>query len=222
MREGLVENNPVIGTNNPAQGLPSRDRVLNAGEIKVIWNACGGDDFGTRVRLLLLTAQRRSEIADMRWQEIDFDRAILTLPAARTKNGRQHVVPLVPAVLHILNEIRQRGTEGDRVFASLSFAHAKIGLDRKIADAGNTIAAWSLHDLRRSAATGMADLGVQPHIIEAVLNHVSGHKAGVAGTYNRATYEREVRAALALWSEHLTAIVEDRKAKVVRLSYGQP
>jgi integrase len=90
-------------------------------------------------------------------------------------------------------------------------------LDERIANAGHTVAPWTLHDLRRSAATHMAEIGIQPHIIEAILNHVSGHKAGVAGIYNRNTYEREKAEALARWGEHLAAIVEGRDGKVVAL-----
>ena len=76
---------------------------------------------------------------------------------------------------------------------------------------------WVLHDLRRSVATGMAELGIAPHIVEAVLNHVSGHKAGIAGVYNRATYEKEKRAALAMWADHVIAAVEGRASNVVPL-----
>jgi integrase len=90
-------------------------------------------------------------------------------------------------------------------------------LDARLADAGNALPYWTLHDLRRTVATGMADLGVQPHIVEAVLNHVSGHKGGVAGIYNRATYDKEKREALNLWAEHVVATVEGRKAVVVPL-----
>jgi integrase len=92
---------------------------------------------------------------------------------------------------------------------------SKQRLDERIAKAGAPLTAWVVHDLRRTAATRMAELGVQPHIVEAVLNHVSGHKSGVAGIYNRATYDREKRAALNLWAEHVLAVVEDRAPTVV-------
>jgi len=90
--------------------------------------------------------------------------------------------------------------------------HERVGVDAKLGDA---VKPWTLHDLRRTAATGMADIGVQPHIIEAVLNHISGHKVGVAGIYNRSSYEREVKAALALWSDHVRALVEGGERKIV-------
>ena len=92
---------------------------------------------------------------------------------------------------------------------------AKRDLDARLSE---SVKPWTLHDLRRTAATGMADIGVQPHIIEAMLNHVSGHKVGVAGIYNRSSYEREVRNALALWSDHIRAIVEDGGRKVLAFS----
>jgi integrase len=215
MREGLLENNVVVGTNNPAQGLPSRERVLDAHEIRRIWHACGDNDFGLIVKLLLLSAQRRNEIADARWSEVDFDKATLTLPAARTKNGRAHTVPLAPTALDIFNEVRQRGAEGDRVFATLSWTNAKAKLDHKIAAEGGPLAHWTLHDLRRSAATHMAELGTAPHVVEAALNHV-GHK-GVAHIYNKASYAREKAAAMSVWAEHLGAIVEGRASKIVPL-----
>jgi hypothetical protein len=92
-------------------------------------------------------------------------------------------------------------------------------LDKRITEANNgkPLAEWVLHDLRRTVSTGMGDLGIHPHVIEAVLNHVSGHKAGVAGIYNRSTYEREKRVALDLWADHLLAIVEGRASNVVQM-----
>jgi integrase len=98
----------------------------------------------------------------------------------------------------------------------LGWSSYKLSLDARIAAKG-TISPWRLHDLRRTAATRMAELGVLPHIIEAVLNHVSGHKAGVAGIYNRATYQSEKRQALSIWAEHLLAIVEGRESKIVSM-----
>jgi integrase len=220
MREGLLEANPAIATNDPAAGVVSRDRVLDPREIKQIWDACGDDDFGVIVRLLLLTGQRRNEIADLRWSEIDFDNATITLPAARTKNRRQHVFPLSSAALSIL-KVRQRVPERDLVFGAgdrgfTTWSHAKHALDAAV----GSLPVWVLHDLRRSAATGMADLGIQPHVIEAVLNHVSGHKAGVAGVYNRSSYEREKRIAADRWGDHLAAIVEGRASNVMPLRRG--
>jgi integrase len=215
MGEGLVEANPTIATNDPGAGAVSRDRVLDPREIKRIWDACDDNDFGVIVRLLLLSGQRRNEIAELHWSEIDLDSAVITLPAARTKNKRQHVVPLSSAALSIL-KARPRVRDlvfgaGDRGFTTWS--HAKHALEAAI----GKLPAWTLHDLRRTTATGMADLDIQPHVIEAVLNHTSGSKRGVAGIYNRATYEREKRQAVDRWASHLEAIVEGRATNITPL-----
>jgi integrase len=194
--EGLVENNLVQGTARISEG--SRERVLTEPELKAVWLACGDDDFGRIVRLLLLTGQRRNEIGKLQWSEINLTDATITLPAQRTKNGRQHILPLSQQALALLNAVPH--SEG-AVFPNLQWALVKSRLDARA-----SIAHWTLHDLRRTAATGMAELGVQPHIIEAVLNHVSGHKAGVAGIYNRARYEGEMRSALQRWADHLDKI----------------
>jgi integrase len=216
-REGLTEVNVVSFTNDPAAGLPSRDRVLSPDELKRVWLACEDcGSVGDIIKLLALTAQRRNEIADARWSEIDFDKATLVIPAARSKNRREHVVPLAPAAIDILNKIQQRGVEGDRVFATLSWTRSKQGVDRKIADLGKQ-APWTIHDLRRSAATHMSEepLNVQPHIVSAILNHTM---RGVTKVYNRATYGAEKKQALNLWAEHLlNVIVGGRKGKIASL-----
>jgi integrase len=101
-------------------------------------------------------------------------------------------------------------------FTSWSYG-TNILHDRIVAAEGKSLPHWTLHDLRRSAATHMAEIDVQPHIIEAILNHVGGHKRGIAGIYNRATYTREIATALAKWAEHVTAVVEGRKSKIIPL-----
>jgi integrase len=213
LREGLCESNPVASTNNPGAGLPSRDRVLSAAEIKAIWDACGDDDPGRIIRLLALTACRRDEIARLSWSEVDLDRGQITISASRSKNHLAHVVPLSAPALDVLRAVPRRpGTAfvfgGDRGFSGWS--NATKALRARMTKPVDFV----LHDLRRTAATGMADLGVQPHVIEAVLNHSSGSKAGVAGIYNRSRYGRETAAALALWADHVLAIVEGRDSKV--------
>jgi integrase len=218
MREGLTEHNVAIGTNNPAQGLPSRERVLDSAEIQRIWNACGDDDFGAIVRLLLLTGQRRNEIADLCWSEVDLDSALITLPAVRVKNKRPHSTPLSPPALAMLQS-RPREAERDLVFGSgdrgfTSWSNSKRAFDSVV---GTAVPSWTLHDLRRTVATGMADIDVDPHVIEAVLNHTSGSKRGVAGVYNRSSYERQTRIALDRWADHVLAVVEGRESVVVPL-----
>jgi integrase len=235
--QGIVDSNPVVGTNKPPEPK-ARDRVLTDVEIADIWTACRDDDFSRIVKLLLLTGARRDEIGDLAWSEIDLDRDIINLPPDRTKNGRPHVVPLAHAAVYLITSTLRRPGR-DRVFGEgeggfSGWSKAKGALDRRINEARTAaavpgkrtgkpqpIADWRLHDLRRTAATVMAEkLGVLPHIIEASLKHVSGHKAGVAGVYNRATYEREVRAALLLWADHVRSIVEGGERKVVPLRTG--
>jgi integrase len=199
IREGLeITANPVLGTNRPAEP-PSRERVLSDAELCAIWNGCEGE-FGRIVRLLMLTGQRRTEVCCMGWAEIDLDRRLWVLPGARTKNGREHRLPLSPAAVAILGP----PSDGDVFGCHWSWPRAKASLDAR---AG--ISFWRLHDLRRTVATTMADrLGVLPHVIEAVLNHVSGHRAGVAGVYNRAKYEVEMRTALDKWAAHIASLTE--------------
>ena len=212
---GLCEVNPVVGTIAPEDSKP-RERVLTNSEITAIWRAGGDDAHGRIVKLLLLTGCRRMEICGLRWSEIDSESGVLHLPPERTKNGRAHTLPLPALALDIIASVpRMVGRDhlfGERSDLGFTQWGAKRDLDAKLGDA---VKPWTLHDLRRTAATGMADIGVQPHIIEAVLNHISGHKVGVAGIYNRSSYEREVKAALALWGDHVRALVEGGERKIV-------
>jgi integrase len=223
MREGLADSNPIIGTNK-AVTKGARDRVLTDDELRLIWNALPDSDYGDIMRLLALTGQRREEIGSLRWREIDFDKAVIALPAERTKNGRPHDVALSPAALAIL-KARPHRVGRDLVFGTgangyLGWSNYKLLLDARIATKG-TVSPWRLHDLRRTVSTQMHDaLGIPPHIVEAVLNHISGHRAGVAGTYNRALYAKDKAVALARWAEHLGAIVSGRSSKVVAMPKG--
>jgi integrase len=166
--------------------------------------------------LLILTGQRREEVGSLGWSEVADDKIVL--PAERTKNKREHVVPLAAPARAIL-EGQPRRDGRDYVFGRgtggfSGWSRCKARLDQRIAEiAGRPLPGWTLHDLRRSCVTHMADLGVQPHVIEAVINHVSGSKASVAGIYNKSTYEREKTAALALWGEHVMALVKAAGAR---------
>jgi len=229
MGEGYkIEANPVIGTNTPAQPA-GRDRVLSDDELVEIWNACKEGNYGRIVRLLIVTGQRRSEVGGMCRSELDLDRGIWFIPAARTKNKRPHVIPLAPLAVDIIKAVpEQVGRDclfGEGPHGYVGYAKAKEALDRRVLAARKKtgganvkpMAAWVVHDLRRTCATRMADLGVLPHVIEAALNHVSGHKAGIAGVYNRSTYEREVKTALALWADYVRSLVSGGDRKVVPL-----
>jgi integrase len=213
IREGYdIPGNPVFGSNRPAEPK-SRTRVLTDSELADIWRACGDDDYGRIIKLLTLTGQRRDEVGGMCWAEIDRDAKLWTIPGARTKNHREHIVPLSDTALALI-EAHPPRKDRDHVFGNgkgsySGWSKSKIALDQRIAEAREKpLPDWRTHDIRRTVATVMADrLGVLPHICEAVLNHVSGHKAGVAGTYNRATYAAPMRDALQRWSDHVAAIV---------------
>jgi integrase len=217
MGEGLVEANPVIGTNRGEE--KSRERVLDFAELRLIWNATRDDDTGAILKLLMLTGQRAGEIAGLRWSEIRDD--VIVLPGERTKNRRPHTIPLSQAARDIITKQKRR--EGrDQLFGRAGryngWHYGTAALNKRIAKiAGRSLPHWTPHDLRRSFATHAAGIGIQPHIIEACLNHVSGHKGGVAGIYNKATYEPEKRTALDRWAEHLLAIVEGRESNVATL-----
>ena len=182
---GICDHNPVEGSRK-VEEAPPRDRILNDAEVATIWSACGENDHAD---------------ASLRWSEVDLEAKTITLPAARTKNGYQHVIPLSGAALSILkNKIRIE--DRDLVFGEGEGGYSGWSRSKATLDKACNVKGWRLHDLRRTAATRMADIGVQPHVIEAVLNHVSGHKAGVAGVYNRATYEPEKAAAVKALANH--------------------
>lgn len=218
MKKGKIESNPVTGTEKHEEG--SRDRVLSGPELAAIWGACGNDDYSRIVKLLILTGQRRDEIASIRNSELQRDLRMWSLPAERTKNGLPHDVPLSGAALAELPPARDgRDLLFGRAAGPFSgWSRCKERLDARLTKAspdGKPIPAWTLHDLRRSAATGMGEIGVQPHIVEAVLNHISGVRRGVAGTYNRAVYAAEKRNALDRWAAHVVALVSTRPDNVV-------
>jgi integrase len=218
--EGLLGRNPinpVVGTRESPRP-PPRERVLTSAEAIAIWRACGDDDHGRIVRLLMLTGARPSEVGGMCWSELNLDAGTWDLPAARSKNHRAHCLQLPELALAILRQVEPRGR--DQLFGARAangftgWDDAKIALDRRLAGVGP----WQLRDIRRSVATGMADIGVAPHVIEACLNHYSGHRAGVAGVYNRSRYDRETTTALARWAAHVLSLLEGREDdKVVTL-----
>jgi integrase len=214
MGQGLAESNPVIGSTRPPAS-PPRERVLDDSELATIWNACADDDFGKIVKLLILAAARRNEVGGMCWSELGDGR--WTIPAVRAKNGREHTLPLsalaqsvVASVPHVVGRDYLFGERG-RGFTG--WARGKTML-------GDKVTAWTLHDLRRTAATRMCDLGIAPHVVEQILNHQSGHRGGVVGIYNKSRYEREVKAAVALWDDHIRSIVEGGARKVVAFPAG--
>ncbi|HZV03638.1 MAG TPA: tyrosine-type recombinase/integrase [Gemmataceae bacterium] len=222
--------NPTVGVWHPG-APPARERVLNDAEIKLFWAAAGKlhPAYAAAARLLLLTGARLNEVSGMRCEE--FDGTIWTIPPERVKNHRRHPLPLPPLARELISEMPV--TAGGFVFSTNGrtplngWSVAKEKFDEAIAatkvELGSAVEVkpWRLHDLRRSCATGMADLGIQPHIIEAVLNHVSGAKGGIAGVYNRAQYAAEVKVALERWSSHIEGLVAGRSAAVVSIGKRQ-
>jgi integrase len=216
--EGWIEHNPMIGlrkTSRPA----SRSRVLSHTELAAIWHACADDDYGRIVRLLILLGSRRQEIGGMRWDELNPDTGVWTLPASRSKNGRPHTVTLPPLARAIIAGIP--GNDGDFLFGKRGVGFMAWSAPKRALDQRLGVAPWRLHDLRRTVATLMADdLHVEPHLIEAVLNHYDGHRRGVAGIYNRATYECGIRITLERWQQHVLALAEGRRQLVPADSTG--
>lgn len=213
--EGMAENNPAALCNrNPEK---SRDRVLSRNEIKQIWAALPDSDYGAIVKLLVLTGQRATEISDLQWSEIDRERGLISLPPSRVKNKRRHIVPMSDMVRAIIEARPQNGR--DHVFGIgekrgfTGWSRAKSELDRAV-----KVAPWRIHDIRRSVVTHMSEeLGIQPWIIESIVNHVSGYKGGIRGVYDKSTYEAEKTTALNRWAEHVAAVVKGRDSNVTPL-----
>jgi integrase len=214
-REGLRGDNPAAFTNRFAER--SRDHVLTDDEIRAVWRATEAVDepHSAIVRLLMLLGLRRQEIGGLAWAELDLDAGLITLPPARTKNGRTHVIPLPALAIEIL-EAQPRGP-GEHVFGKNGFKSWSRG--KALLDQHSDVREWRLHDLRRVVSTKLhEDLLQPPHLIEAILGHV---QPGVASVYNKSLYLAERRRVLDMWAEHLTAIVERRQSKVVALAAGR-
>lgn len=221
---GFCDTNPTMNIRARAQNS-ARTRVLTEDELVTIWKACGGDDHGHIIK----TGQRRSEIGNLAWSEIDLGKRQIELSELRTKNGRPHIVPLCAEALAILESIARR--EGrDLVFGSgaggfVGWSKSKSDLDARVAARGRrekAAQAWTLHDLRRSFVTHVSEYNfAAPHVVEAIVNHISGAKAGVAGIYNRASYLSEKRGALELWGAHVAALVRGQRNNIDRLGAKQ-
>jgi integrase len=226
LRSGLIEgSNPVAYTPKLAEDAP-RARVLSDGDIALLWQAAdGGEDYDRIVRLLLLTGARREEVAAMTWQEIApaaDGSALWTLPAERSKNHLPHEVWLAPLAFAQLPPRRDRAfIFGAGAGGFSGFSRCKLRLDKRMQGllGEGTLAPWVLHDLRRTFATWAHENGVEPHIVEACLNHVSGAaRRGVAGVYNKAHYREPKRIAFARWADHVAQVVgEPLPSNVVRL-----
>jgi integrase len=218
----ILAASPCAGVKPPTVER-ARDRVLSDDELRLVWRAADklGGTFGSLVKLLALTGQRRDEVARMRKEEVDFENLLWTLPPARTKNNQPHEVPLSNAALAVLQKV-SRIKESPFVFSTNGGASPASGYskNKRRLDAllPADMPAWRLHDLRRTCASGMARLGINLPIIEKVLNHASGSFAGIVGVYQRHSFADEKRAALEAWGNFIGALVEAKPAsKVVRL-----
>jgi integrase len=215
MGEGLVDHNPCIGTNDPEAGVTPRQCVLEDEAIKAIWHACLDDDFGNIVKLLLLTGCRRDEIGALRWDEINLNTGTLIIHEGRVKNRHALRLPLPASAVEILQAIPRRGGPcvfGNPAHGFTGWSVAKRKLDARLA--GVSLPNWRIHDLRRSMRIGLGRLGIAPHVAELCINHV---KKGILADYDHYSYEAEIAAALAQWSENVVAVVEGRKSKIVPL-----
>lgn len=214
IQHDVLETHPMVGLKRPFPEA-KRDRVLQRSEIKLLASVVTKLtwQFGALILLLLLTGQRLREVAGMRWDEIDMGKREWIIPGARTKNKRAHLVPLSKQVMVLLKHLRSRTTDEGLVLTTngktpiSGFSKAKEAIDLLVARATNRIVAdWVMHDLRRTMATGCAELKVPIEHSEAVLNHVSGTQGGVAGTYHLYRYAKEKRAALQRWADRVEAI----------------
>ncbi len=211
---------------NPFQDLPltpiaKRERFLDDGELRSVWQATESPGtFNSIVRTLILTGQRREEVAGMTWDEIAPDLLMWTIPASRAKNGKSHIVPLSTQAHAIVKAAPRRAKDagekdddepelifrGQRAVFN-GFSKAKATLDKE-----SGVKDWRLHDLRRTMATGLQRLGVRLEVVEAILNHVGGSRAGIVGIYQRHEWADEKRVALGAWGAHVAAIVEKRES----------
>jgi integrase len=218
VERGDIDRSPLEGFKGPPN-VASRDRVLSDAELKMVWGGARrlSYPFGTLVRFLLVTGQRREEAAAMDWREFSQSTREWNIPAGRAKNGTAHTVPLNALALSILNERagKDHWPKKGLIFSTTGktpisgFSKAKARLDTLIAESNEdeAIEPWRLHDLRRTLATGLQRLGIRFEVTEAVLNHVSGSKSGVAGVYQRHDWKQEKRDALDAWAAHIDRVL---------------
>jgi len=234
---GIITENPLRAMSKP-DAPAARDAVLADDELADLWRVTDTlvKPFGSFFRLLVLTAQRRSEVAGMMWGELDRDAATWIIPVARAKNKTDHLVPLTDAIiaeldrLALAQQVKAKNPEPDATkwpktghvlttngrTAISGFTKVKAALDLAMAEARATvenpapIKAWRIHDLRRTVATGFQRLGVRFEVTEAVLNHISGSKSGVAGIYQKHDWKAEKRTALDAWARHVATITANK------------
>ena len=200
---GLVAASPMAGLAKPGSEK-SRERVLTDSELAAVWRASTEWPFGAIVRLLILTGTRRDELGRLTWDEVQGD--TIHLEGARTKNGKAHLIPLSPPVLELLGSVPRIGetyvftVDGIKPISSWGRAKARL-------DIVSGVSGWRLHDTRRTIATGMQKLGVGLQVVESLLGHTSGSRAGIVGVYQVHDFAEEKRAALEAWGAHVASIL---------------
>ena len=228
---GAIQSNPMTGLPCP-KPVEARDRVLTDEEIKAFWQAATAENwpFSAIFKILLLTGQRREEVAGMRWREVDLDKGEWTIAKERAKNKKAHALDLHPEAVRLLDPLgdvaaARRADDVEYVFSTTGysapsgFSKVKARIDDRVqAILGDKFQPWRVHDLRRTAASGMAALGFQPHVIERVLNHVSGAQGGLVSVYQRHEYREERKRAIMAWGDHLMQLVscEEKPATNVK------
>ena len=219
IQRGYVEHSPCAGLEPPTKEI-SRDRVLSDDELRLVWLAAEriGWPFGSMVKLLILTGQRRGEVAGMRWDELQGDMWIIR--RERVKNGREHAVPLAGQALDILPNLPRLGdsplifTTNGKTSVS-GFSKGKRHIDaavKAIAGEDDPLDPWTLHDLRRTFASGCARLGQPIHVVERALNHASGTFAGIVSVYQKHDFADERRRAMDAWAQHVVGLIEGKPA----------
>jgi len=213
VESGIIDASPISGMKPRAKEKP-RERVLTDNELAALWAVCGdeGYPFGDCMKLLMLSGQRRAEVAEMRWSELDLEKRLWTLPSSRAKNGKQHTVPITDAMLEVLRKT-PRFFNSDYVFTTTGkspvsgFGRVKDRINKALPEGTEP---WIIHDLRRTMSTNMAMLGVPQPVTEALLNHKTGVVSGVAAIYNVYSYADEKREALGVWSQHVMKLVRSK------------
>ena len=232
LSRSLIEIDPSSGVPAPAKPK-ARDRVLSDEEMKAFWQAASAESwpFANIFKLLAITGQRREEVAGMRWREVDCDAGEWTIGKDRCKNGKAHTIDLHTAAVALLDPLGEAmaarliraqawANEPDEIVftttgrtAVSGFSNAKERLDARMQEIlGDKFQPWRTHDLRRTAASGMAALGFLPHIIERVLNHVSGAQGGLVSVYQRHEFREERKRAILAWGDRLVELVSGEKA----------
>jgi integrase len=216
----IIASSPCAGV-KPPSAETARDRVLSDEELRAVWQAAdkAGFPFGSIVKLLILTGQRRDEVGRMEWSEIDIDKRLWTLPRERVKTGQPHEVPLSDAALAVFRGVPRINdsplvftTNGTTVFSG--YSKCKSRLDELLP---SDMPHWTLHDARRSFASGLARLGINLPIIEKCLNHSSGTFRGIVAVYQKHHFSDEKRAALETWGQYVDALVRGTPNRVLRL-----